>query len=202
MKYLKFFLLSLISFLSVLTSIYYFESIHAESHLTINNDDFSNQNDWSTYIHKDNEFQLNYPPDWKQEGKISKFHLLDFKLIRSDPFSFIGISYSDLHGSKKYTNSDILKQSENFAQYGKKSSYKTYNIIESNLTEYEIDNNPSSAHIVSYVYRENNLEGKLLEIFSIIDSKLFTLTYQSTLDNFDKDLEIVKKIVNSIKFIN
>jgi hypothetical protein len=41
-----------------------------------------------------------------------------------------------------------------------------------------------------------------MEIFSIINKRLFTLTYQSTIENFDKDLPVVEKIIDSIKIIN
>jgi hypothetical protein len=38
-----------------------------------------------------------------------------------------------------------------------------------------------------------------MEIFSLIDKSLFTLSYQSTVENFDKDLPVVEKIIDSIK---
>src|SRR5215207_4876087 len=51
--------------------------------------------DWLTF--SNNKFELKYPPhDWMAEKKLSKFHVLDFKLIKNNPFSFIGISFSSL----------------------------------------------------------------------------------------------------------
>lgn len=157
--------------------------------------------DWLTY--SNNKFELKYPPvGWNVEKKLSKFHVLDFKLIKNDPFSFIGISFSSLADSDKFTNEIILDEAENFGMYASASGYKVYEVLEKKLNNYTIDTNPSSFHIVKYKYKDNDLEGKLMEIFSIIDKRLFTLTYQSTIENFDKDLPVVEKIINSIKIIN
>jgi len=156
---------------------------------------------WLTF--SNNQFELKYPPhDWKVEKKLSQFHVLDFKLIKNKPFSFIGISFASLADSDKLTNEIILDESENFGRDASASGYESYDILEKNLTKYKIDTNPSSFHIVKYKYQDKDLEGKLMEIFSMIDKRLFTLTYQSTIDNFDKDLPVVEKIIDSIKIIN
>jgi hypothetical protein len=156
---------------------------------------------WLTF--SNNQFELKYPPhDWNVEKKLSKFHVLDFKLIKNKPFSFVGISFASLADSDKLTNEIILDESENFGRDASASGYESYDILEKNLTKYKIDTNPSSFHIVKYKYQDKDLEGKLMEIFSMIDKRLFTLTYQSTIDNFDKDLPVVEKIIDSIKIIN
>ena len=157
--------------------------------------------DWLSY--SNNKFELKYPPhEWNVEKKLSKFHVLDFKLIKNNPFSFIGISFSSLADSDKLTNEIILDESENFGRSASSSGYKIYEVLEKNLNKYKIDTNPSSFHIVKYKYQDKELEGKLMEIFSIIDKRLFTLTYQSTIENFDKELPVVEKIIDSIKIIN
>lgn len=157
--------------------------------------------DWLTFSNK--KFELKHPPNWEVEKKLSKFHVLDFKLIKNNPFSFIGISFSSLANSDQLTNEQILEQSEKFGKSSSSSSsgYKVYEVLEKNLNKYTIDANPSSFHIVKYKYKENDLEGKIMEIFSIVDGNLFTLTYQSTLENFDKDLPIVERIIDSIKIL-
>ncbi len=156
--------------------------------------------DWLTY--SNNKFELKYPPDWDVEKKLSKFHVLDFKLIKHTPFSFIGISFSSLPDSEKFTNEIILDEAEKFGGMPPSSSgYEFYQVLEKEPNKYTIDANPSSFHIVKYKYEDNDLEGKLLEIFSLIDKRLFTLTYQSTIENFDKDLPVVEKIIDSIKII-
>ena len=156
--------------------------------------------DWLTFSNK--KFELKHPPNWEVEKKLSKFHVLDFKLIKEDPFSFIGISFSSLANSDQLTNEQILEQSEKFGKSSSSSSgYKVYEVLEKNLNKYTIDANPSSFHIVKYKYKENDLEGKIMEIFSIIDGNLFTLTYQSTIDNFYKDLPVVERIIDSIKIL-
>src|ERR671910_1787955 len=157
--------------------------------------------DWLTY--SNNKFELKYPPhEWNVEKKLSKFHVLDFKLIKNNPFSFIGISLSSLVDSDKFTNEIILDEAENFGRFASSSGYKIYEVLEKKLNKYTINTNPSSFHIVKYKYEDNELEGKLMEIFSIIDKRLFTLTYQSTIENFDKDLPVVEKIIDSIKIRN
>ncbi|HEU5461111.1 MAG TPA: hypothetical protein VFU79_02450 [Nitrososphaeraceae archaeon] len=192
------------------------------SNFTVNNNNISNNNNnsnnnsinsskidtassttenWLTF--SNDKFELKYPPGkWNVEQKLSKFHVLDFKLIKNDPFSFIGISFASLADSDKFTNEIILDEAENFGMYALSSGYEVYEVLEKKLNKYTIDANPSSSHSVKYKYKENDLEGKLLEIFSIIDKKLFTLTYQSTIENFDKDLPVVEKIINSINIIN
>ena len=156
--------------------------------------------DWLTY--SNNKFELKYPSDWDVEKKLSKFHVLDFKLIKHNPFSFIGISFSSLPDSEKFTNEIILDEAEKFGGMPPSSSgYEFYQVLEKEPNKYTIDANPSSFHIVKYKYEDNDLEGKLLEIFSLIDKRLFTLTYQSTIENFDKDLPVVEKIIDSIKII-
>ena len=157
--------------------------------------------DWLTY--SNNKFELKYPPDWDVEKKLSKFHVLDFKLIKHNPFSFIGISFSSLPDSEKFTNEIILDEAEKFGGMSPSSSsgYEFYQVLEKEPNKYTIDANPSSFHIVKYKYEDNDLEGKLMEIFSLIDKRLFTLTYQSTIENFDKDLPVVEKIIDSIKII-
>jgi hypothetical protein len=156
--------------------------------------------DWLTY--SNNKFELKYPPDWDVEKKLSQFHVLDFKLIKHTPFSFIGISFSSLPDSEKFTNEIILDEAEKFGGMPPSSSgYEFYQVLEKEPNKYTIDANPSSFHIVKYKYEDNDLEGKLLEIFSLIDKRLFTLTYQSSIENFDKDLPVVEKIIDSIKII-
>jgi hypothetical protein len=140
-----------------------------------------------------------YPEGWILEEKLSKFHVLDAKLIKDNPFSFMGISFSSILNSDKLSNDIILEQSEDFGKFTTKSGYSVYDILEKNSTKYTIDGNPSTSHIVKYEYKENKVDGKFLEIFSIIENKLFTLVYQSTIQNFETDLPIIDKIIDSIK---
>ena len=153
--------------------------------------------DWLTF--SNDKFVLKYPNDWNVEKKLSKFHVLDFKLIKNNPFSFIGISFSPLTNPEEFTNKIILDEAEKFGMDASSSGYAVYEVLDKDLNKYTIDGNPSSYHIVKYIYEDNGLEGKIMEIFSLIDKRLFTLTYQSTVENFDKDLPVVEKIIDSIK---
>ena len=191
-----FFFLSFTIFLFIININYNFTPIFGQSipDKTFNN--FTSKK-WSTY--DSDEFQLQHPSDWKSEGKISKFHLFNLKLLIK-PNAFFGISFEDFYGHDKYSNSDILKQSEEYGKSTKNPHFKNYKIVESNLSKYIIDDHPSVAHIVNYIYKESDFEGKQLEIFSIIDSKLLQILYQSTLESFDDDLPKVEKIIESIKF--
>jgi hypothetical protein len=154
--------------------------------------------DWLTF--SNDKFVLKYPHDWNVEKKLSKFHVLDFKLIKKNPFSFIGISFSSLTNPEEFTNKIILDEAEKFGMDAS-SGYALYEVLDKDLNKYTIDGNPSAYHIVKYIYEDNGLEGKIMEIFSLIDKRLFTLTYQSTVENFDKDLPAVEKIIDSIKII-
>ena len=153
--------------------------------------------DWLTF--SNDKFVLKYPHDWNVEKKLSKFHVLDFKLIKNNPFSFIGISFSSLTNPEEFTNKIILDEAEKFGMDASSSGYAVYEVLDKDLNKYTIDGNPSSYHIVKYIYEDNGIEGKIMEIFSLIDKSLFTLTYQSTVENFDKDLPVVEKIIDSIK---
>jgi hypothetical protein len=155
--------------------------------------------DWLTF--SNDKFVLKYPHDWNVEKKLSKFHVLDFKLIKNNPFSFIGISFSSLTNPEEFTNKIILDEAEKFGMDASSSGYEVYEVLDKDLNKYTIDGNPSSFHIVKYKYEDKGLEGKIMEIFSLIDKTLFTLTYQSTVENFDKDLPVVEKIIDSIKII-
>lgn len=155
--------------------------------------------DWLTF--SNDKFVLKYPHDWNVEKKLSKFHVLDFKLIKNNPFSFIGISFSSLTNPEEFTNKIILDEAEKFGMDASASGYEVYEVLDKDLNKYTIDGNPSSFHIVKYKYEDNGLEGKIMEIFSLIDKRLFTLTYQSTIENFDKDLPVVEQIIDSIKII-
>ena len=155
--------------------------------------------DWLTF--SNDKFVLKYPNDWNVEKKLSKFHVLDFKLIKNNPFSFIGISFSSLTNPEEFTNKIVLDEAEKFGMDASSSGYEVYEVLDKDLNKYTIDGNPSSYHIVKYIYEDNGLEGKIMEIFSLIDKRLFTLTYQSTVENFDKDLPVVEKIIDSIKII-
>jgi hypothetical protein len=155
--------------------------------------------DWLTF--SNDKISLKYSPDWNVEKKLSKFHVLDFKLIKNNPFSFIGISFSSLTNPEEFTNKIILDEAEKFGVSASSSGFKVYEVLDKDLNKYTIDGNPSSFHIVKYKYEDNDLEGKIMEIFSLIDKRLFTLTYQSTVENFDKDLPVVEKIIDSIKII-
>ena len=155
--------------------------------------------DWLTF--SNDKFVLKHPHDWNVEKKLSKFHVLDFKLIKNNPFSFIGISFSSLTNPEEFTNKIILDEAEKFGMDASSSGYEVYEVLDKDLNKYTIDGNPSSFHIVKYKYEDKGLEGKIMEIFSLIDKTLFTLTYQSTVENFDKDLPVVEKIIDSIKII-
>ncbi len=155
--------------------------------------------DWLTF--SNDKFVLKYPNDWNVEKKLSKFHVLDFKLIKNNPFSFIGISFSSLSNPEEFTNKIVLDEAEKFGMDASTSGYEVYEVLDKDLNKYTIDGNPSSFHIVKYIYEDNGLEGKIMEIFSLIDKSLFTLTYESTVENFDKDLPVVEKIIDSIKII-
>ena len=155
--------------------------------------------DWLTF--SNDKFILKYPHDWNVEKKLSKFHVLDFKLIKNNPFSFIGISFSSLSNPEEFTNKIVLDEAEKFGMDASSSGYEVYEVLDKDPNKYTIDGNPSSFHIVKYKYEDNGLEGKIMEIFSLIDKRLFTLTYQSTVENFDKDLPVVEKIIDSIKII-
>lgn len=156
-----------------------------------------NSDGWQTF--SNSKFSFMYPENWKLEKKLSKFHVLDAKLIKDNPFSFLGISFSFLPNSEKLTNDIVLQQAEDFGKNSPNSIYSAYEILEKNLTKYSIDGNPSASHIVQYQLVENGLDGKLLEIYAIINNNLFTLDYRSTIENFDTDLPVINKIINSLK---
>ena len=186
-------------FLSISQNFNHNNNSHTDSNSNVLNSIDNETENWLTF--SNSKFELKYPPDWNVEKKLSKFHVLDFKLIKHDPYAFIGISFSFLSNSEEFTNELILDQSENFGNSLSSSGYEVYKVLERNLTKYTIDGNPSSFHIVKYKYQENGMDGKSMEVFSIINKNLFTLTYQSTVENFDKDLSIVERIIDSIKIL-
>ena len=189
-----------ISFLSLSQNFNHNNNSHANSNSNVLNNSIDNETEsWLTF--SNSKFELKYPPNWNVEKKLSKFHVLDFKLIKHDPYAFVGISFSSLSNSEEFTNQMILDQSEQFGNYLSSSGYEVYEVLEKNLTKYTIDGNPTSFHIVKYKYAENGVDGKSMEVFAIINKNLFTLTYQSTVENFEKDLPIVERMIDSIKIL-
>lgn len=155
---------------------------------------------WQTF--SNSKFSIMYPDNWILKDKISRFHELDLNLLKitNDSFpSFLGISFDVIQNPEKLSNELVLEQSEEVGKFSSKSVYEVYDILERNLTKYKIDDKNSASHIIKYTYKDNQVGGKLLELFSIIDNKLFILTYQSAMKHFDKDLPIVNKIIKSIK---
>ncbi|MGI0050986.1 MAG: hypothetical protein ACRD8K_04525, partial [Nitrososphaeraceae archaeon] len=104
--------------------------------------------DWLTF--SNDKFVLKYPNDWNVEKKLSKFHVLDFKLIKNNPFSFIGISFSSLTNPEEFTNKIISDEAEKFGMDASSSGYEIYEVLYKDLNKYTIDGNPSSFHIVKY----------------------------------------------------
>src|SRR5665647_921200 len=129
-------------------------------------------------------FTIQYPSDWKNATLRTTFS--DSFSVLSGGTSVTAMSMNMSVGSlSSYSNSRIetLKSNSN------------YTLIESGNTT--LAGNP--AYKAVYTLNYEGISGKLKEIWTIKEGKIYSITYTATPGNYDTNVETAQKMIDSFQ---
>jgi hypothetical protein len=156
---------------------------------------------WKTYVDPEKKFTSFYPPDWTVKGKVNFLSAIDLTLTNPKferPFQ-VTITYtlndsSLINRTQQVTPENNLRHMED----QKKPSYQEYNIVTKNPENYSIYGFPTASDIADYKTHSGET-GRVLNVNAIINNKnSFLLSYFNNVENFYRQLPVVKNIINSI----
>ena len=154
----------------------------------------SNTNNGEVGVFKSNKFAFKYPGGWSVSVKDTT--------INEDSSTFVKLKHGDekvkiiLYQSKdvydvdSYTFMNIFEQEES-------NNYDIYNIIDQDIQSYKINGNPTNNVLIEYEGKDSS--GKALDIFQVIDDKIFVLRYYSPNNTFEKNIKEINDLLDSIK---
>jgi len=157
---------------------------------------------WQTYVDPDKKFTLYYPPGLQAKGKENFLSSTDLTLTKpNSPRSFqITISYTLNDTSLNYTGKeDIIPENDlRNLEEQLKPAYQIYNVVEGNLTSYDLYGFPTSGNIVDYTKHDGE-SGRTLNVLGIVKGKnSFLFSYSNSIEAFYKYLPTANEIVKSI----
>jgi hypothetical protein len=156
---------------------------------------------WKTYVDPEKKFTLFYPSEWIAKGKENFLSTTDLTLTNPKferPFQ-VTITYtlndsSLTNGTQQTTAENNLRHSEDQM----KPSYQKYNIVTKNPENYSIYGFPTASDIADYK-KHSGETGRILNVNAIINNKnSFVLSYFNNVENFYRQLPIIKSIISSI----
>ena len=156
---------------------------------------------WKTYVDPEKKFTLFYPPDWTVKGKENFLSTIDLTLTNPKlerPFK-VTMTYT-LNDSSLINGTHIITPENNLRdmELQRKPSYQEYHIVTKNPENYSIYGFPTASDVADYKTHSGEI-GRVLNINAIINGKnSFLLSYFNSVENFYRQLPIIKSITNSI----
>jgi len=148
-----------------------------------------------TYKNYSNGISINYPNDWNMEEKPNQFTGTFVKFIPRDP-SIAGSCKSDISLSVEPVTPDyntLDKYTQSTLDFIKKSR----TIDESSQTSLDARN----AHKVVYTSKPGGLNCKWMEVWTIINERVYVINYQAAPSQHANFSETINQIINSFKFL-
>jgi serine/threonine-protein kinase len=131
------------------------------------------------------EIQIQYPSDWRR---------LDLSFLQdSADINFYSLSDTSLAKNLKIQVNNLPFHNMTLEEY----TNTQINPIEENLLE---SNTTTLANIPGYKIVFTNIAGlKTMQVWTIKDDKAYIITYIAKEEDYEKDLQIVQKIIDSFK---
>ena len=152
-----------------------------------------------TYQNSSNGITIQYPNYWEktQENNVVMFH----SPSRSD---------SDRYQEKLWINiEDLPRQNITLDEYTNtfssayKDSFKDFKFVGPNPTSMTIAGNKTASKLIyTMILPDSNIQLKFMDIFSIISSKVYHITYAAEVNEFANYLPIIQNIIDSFKLID
>jgi hypothetical protein len=156
---------------------------------------------WKIYVDPEKKFTLFYPPEWTAKGKENFLSTTDLTLTNPKferPFQ-IAITYR-LNDSSITNRTQQVAPENNliYLENQMKPSYQGYNIVTKNPENYSIYGFPTASDVADY-RKHSGETGRVLHVDAIINNKnSLLLSYFNNVENFYRQLPIIKSIINSI----
>jgi len=156
---------------------------------------------WKTYVDPGKRFTLFYPPEWMAKGKVNFLSTADLTLTNPKferPFQ-VTITYS--FNDSSLTNETKQTTAENNLRHLEdqmKPSYQEYKILTKSPENYSIYGFPTASDVSDYK-KHSGETGRVLNVNAIINNRnSFLLSYFNSVENFYRQLPIIKSILSSI----
>ena len=180
-------LLLLFSLLIILINSLFSTSLINQQTITLaqtNNDDI---NTFELYENPTYGIQIQYPSDW---GRLDLSFLQD-----SADIDFYPLSDTSLAENVKIQVKNLPFHNMTLEEY----TNTQINPIEENLLE---SSTTTLADIPGYKIVFSNIEGlKTMQVWTVKDNKAYIITYVAKEEDYEKDLQIVQKIIDSFEII-
>ncbi len=154
----------------------------------------TNTNNGDSGTFKSNKFSFNYPGGWSMSVKdttINKDSSTFIKLTHGNEKVKIMLYQSnDVYGVDSYSFMKVFENAES-------NNFYKYSILDQDNNSYMINSKPTNNLLIEY--QGNDGDGKVLDIFKVIDDKIFVLRYYSPDISFEQDNTWIKKLLKSIK---
>src|ERR671922_2863573 len=133
------------------------------------------------------EIQIQYPSDWRR---------LDLSFLQdSADINFYSLSDTSLAKNLKIQVNNLPFHNMTLEEY----TNTQINPIEENLLE---SSTTTLADIPGYKIVFSNIEGlKTMQVWTVKDNKAYIITYVAKEEDYEKDLQIAQKIIDSFEII-
>lgn len=174
------------------------ESSNISSSMYTMNNDFSN---FEKYINFNYDIEIMYPLNWERvesydspEG-ISIVQFLSPKENDNDQFQEnLNIELVDTSSTPNTTPNEYIEQTSQYF----KDKLPNYKVIESASTL--LQGNPAYKLVKKFTSPIDQEETQNLEIVTIIDDKLYKISYNAKANKYDQYLPAIQKMMTSLKF--